>query len=683
MPGIGPKRAAALAAKGLRTAGDALFHLPARYQDWRELKALHELQPDTVATVEGELGPLSARPMPGSPWRTLASGFISAGRGARLRVIWFNLPAHMRANLPQRQRVLAHGRVASAPDGTLEMVHPELHRLHDGPPPGLRPVYSLPPQVGQRLFARMIARLLDSLADQIEGAVPAAMWRATGLPPLAEALRLIHAPESDCDAAALASGGTPAHQALALDEMFAFQLALGTERERAGRRPAIAFAGPPALSATFLGQLPFALTRSQRGAIEEIGGGMERARQMNRILIGDVGSGKTVVALWAALRAVESGYQAAIMTPTELLAEQHYQTFVRLCPGLGVQAGLLSGKVAGASRSALVAALARGELALVFGTHALIQREIRFHHLGLAIIDEQHRFGVLDRARLKALGPRADMLLMTATPIPRSLALTLLANLEVCWLDEMPPGRTPVATEVCTERDADRIEGAVRTQLLAGRRAYYVLPQIEGEDKEAPSVEAMAQRLARGALRAFRIGTLHGRMRAADKERVMRAFRDGALDLLVATTLIEVGIDVPQATVMVVSAAERFGLAQLHQLRGRVGRGEHPSRCYLVMSRPDSPARARLAVMAKYASGAEIAQADLELRGPGDLFGSRQTGPLPLCFARFIQDLKLIELARALAERTLRGDPQLKSAPAARAAMRSMLELGFSLGDVG
>ncbi len=684
--GIGPKRSAALAGRGIATVRDAIFHLPSRYQDWREVKAIHELIEGATATVAGEMGALAERPMPGNRWRRLVSGSVTDADGARIRVVWFNAPAHMSTSIPAHQRILAHGRVTRSPDGTLEMAHPEVLAADSGERPALRAHYGLPAEVGSRIFSQAVHEALDRVGDRIEGALPEELRAAAGIESPGAALRYLHLPPADADLDALRSGRTPAHRALALDEMFAFQLALHIERGRAARRAAIAFTEPRRLSAAFIDRLPFRPTAAQTRAIEEIGANMARSHQMNRILIGEVGSGKTLVAIWAALRALECGFQAAMMAPTELLAEQHFNTFRRLCDPLGVRAELLSARVTGASRDAVLDDLAEGRIAVVFGTHALIRAQVRIPRLGLAIVDEQHRFGVFDRAGLKALGPRADMLLMSATPIPRSLALTLLANLDVSTLDEMPAGRAAVATRILEGSDLDSVHTLVRDELAHGGRAYYVFPEIESDDEDAPTVIAAGERLVAEALGDWRVGVLHGRMRSAEKEAVMRQFRDGAIQVLIATTLIEVGIDVPEATVMVVIAAERFGLAQLHQLRGRVGRGERRAHCCLVVSAgADERARARLDVMARATSGAEIARADLEMRGPGDLFGSRQSGPLPLRFAGFIHETGLIEQARELAERWLACDSKLESdaSRGCRRALRRMLELGFSLGDIG
>ncbi len=689
MPGIGPKRAAALAGRGIQTVADALFHLPSRYHDWRVRTPISQLRPGTTVVVEGELEGLAERPMPGARWRHLLAGWLRDSDGARVRVVWFNLPAYLRGRFVNHDRVLAYGKVSTAPDGSLEIAHPELHSLRDGDRPPIHAEYRLPDSVSQRLFANLVARALAELEGAISGALPDGLRKAAGVAPLNEVLRALHTPAADSDLQSLREGTSVAYSALALDEMFAFQLALCIERDRAGARTGRALGGSGKLTDRFLTTLPFQPTASQRAAIAEIEADMARPRQMNRILMGDVGSGKTVVAFWAALRAIESGCQVLMMAPTELLAEQHHAAFAGLSSGIAVRSAILTGKVTAARRKMVLRDLASGEASIVFGTQALIQERVRVARLGLAIVDEQHRFGVFDRARLKSLGATADMLLMTATPIPRSLAMTLFANLDVSFLDELPPGRTPIVTQIFDEDEMTVVHAALRAGLEAGHRAYYIVPLIEGDgddDEDVPSVIATAQRLRDDALKGFRIGAMHGRMRATDKQRVMTDFRDGALDVLVSTTVVEVGIDVPEATVIVVSAAERYGLAQLHQLRGRVGRGRAPSRCCLVVSRDaDARARDRIGIMARSSSGVEIARADLRMRGPGDLLGARQAGALPLRFAHFIRDEAIVQRARDIAEDWLRRDPRLlrEESAGARRALGRMLEFGFSLADIG
>ncbi len=683
MAGIGPKRAAALEARGIATAGDLIFHLPARYQDWRERSSAKDLRVGNIVVVEGELGKISERPMRGSRWRRLASGWLNVG-GRQIRVVWFNLPAYMRGYLPGGERVLVRGRVAAATDDGIEIVQPELHRLSEGEPKGIRPVYRLPSIVGQRLFAGLVSRTLAEMDESIGGAIPDDIRGETLT--IREALGYLHDPPADADFDALANGESRGHLALAFDELFAFELALSIERRRSTQRVGIALDGSQSLSAKMVQELPFVLTGSQLRAIDEIAIDLARANQMNRMLMGDVGSGKTIVAFWAMIRAIECGHQAAMMAPTELLAEQHWRGFARMCGRLGVRHALLTGSVTGAARSQTLRGLASGEIGAVFGTHALIQDAVRMRGLALGVIDEQHRFGVFDRARMKALGPKANLLMMTATPIPRSLAMSLFANLDVSFLDELPAGRTPIATRIYTEDDLAQVHESLRAEIDGGGRAYYVVPFIDGDEDEAKSVAATAARLKKGALRDARIGAMHGRMSAAEKDRVMREFRDGALDLLVCTTVVEVGIDVPEATIIVVVAAERYGLAQLHQLRGRVGRGDKASRCCIVASGDaDETALERLATMRECTTGAAVADADLRLRGPGDLLGARQTGALPLKFVHLIRDHRTIERARKLADDWLARDPSLASreSEGARAAVRKMLAHGFSLGDVG
>jgi ATP-dependent DNA helicase RecG len=688
--GIGPKRAAALHKRNIDTFVDALLHLPYRYIDLRQRQNVADLRPEMDAVVAGRLEGLNLRPRRYVNFHSASSAKLVDAAKRSIKVVWFNLPSY--TQFPVGEPVLLCGRVTVGKDGALQLSHPEVHRLAGAEVPPIRPVYSLPKEVPQRSFFSAVSEILGKLENGNAGtpmdAMPVELIRTSGTLPVAEALRYLHRPPLDASIEQLESADTPAHQALALHEMFAFQLALCRDRASTRRRKGAAMTGPMRLTDEFITSLPFVPTGAQVRAIDEIGNDLAGPTQMNRLLIGDVGSGKTMVAFWAALRAAESGYQTAIMAPTELLAEQHYRTFERLCGRLGLLSALLTGRVTGNERARNLRAIERGDFSVVFGTQALIQEGVRMHNLGLAVIDEQHRFGVFDRARLIALGSESNVMLMTATPIPRSLAQTLFRNLEVSALDEMPPGRTPIATQIFPETAMPDVDAIVRTEIAKGNRAYYVLPLIDGagdDEDERKSVNAMAKRL-NVSLKGCRVGTLHGRMHAAEKDRAMREFRDGLLDVLVSTTVVEVGIDVPEATLMVIVAAERYGLAQLHQLRGRVGRGATPSRCCLIVSNSAGDvALERLAVLARSRSGADVAQADLRLRGPGDLFGARQTGALPLRFARFIRDWRMVETAGELAERWLDQDPKMESdaSAGARAALARILDSGFSLGDIG
>jgi len=676
IPGIGPKRTAALRERGLATAGDLLLNFPSRYLDWRHLKPIRDVLPGEIATVAGRLSGLAERPMRGSRWRRLLTGWLQDGQGGKIRVVWFNAPPHLRERFGAAAEALVQGKVSRGSDGRMEILHPEVHLIGQDPPQALQPSYRVGESIGQRLARSAVNHALEA-ADDLPAALPEEFRLRLGLPSIAQAMRYLHQPPADADAQALQSGQTPAHQALASDELFAFELALEIDRKRAQQFPGFAFKAGSALADRFIAGLPFGLTGAQRRALDDIGADMARPEQMNRLLMGDVGSGKTVVALWAVLKAVEHGFQAAVMAPTELLVEQHHATFQRLCGTLGVQAGLLCGNLPAPRRREVLAWLRSGKPGVVFGTHALIQRTVEIPRLGLAVIDEQHRFGVFDRIRLRALGPQSDMLLLSATPIPRSLARVLLSNLEVTMLDERPAGRPPITTRLVVEGALEPVWRMVRDEAAKGNRAYCILPLIESDDQQELAVTSAASELQKGALAGLKVGVMHGRLAGADKDRVMRNFRDGSLQVLVSTTVIEVGIDVPAATTMVIIGAQRYGLAQLHQLRGRIGRGTEPSYCYLVVGgQADEGARNKLKVLVEKISGAEIAQADLELRGPGDLFGSRQAGPLPLRFAHWMRDFDTILTLRNLATEWLRRDPDLKTerSRGARLALGRLLD---------
>ncbi len=600
-------------------------------------------------------------------------------------MLWFNAPPHLRQRFGAAREAILQGKVNRGSDGRMEIVHPEVHLPGQDPPGSLQAQYRAGELIGQRLIRAAVDYALAA-AGELPAAIPEEFRAQLELPSIAQAVRYLHQPPPDADLAALQGGTTAAHQALAADELFAFELALELERERAREWSGIAFNRGSGLADRFVSELPFKLTAAQQRALDEIRADMASARQMNRLLMGDVGSGKTVVALWAAINAVDHGYQAAVMAPTELLAEQHYATCRRLCKSIDIRAELLCGTQPASHRRRVLLWLARGEPGIVFGTQALIQRKVEIPRLGLGLIDEQHRFGVFDRVRLQALGPRADMLLLSATPIPRSLARVLLSNLEVSILEERPAGRPPVTTHLVEQGELAAVWRKVRDEVARGNRAYCILPLIESDDQQELAVTTAAAELRERALAGLRVGVMHGRLAAEEKDRVMRQFRDGKLQVLVSTTVIEVGIDVPEATVMVIMGAQRYGLAQLHQLRGRIGRGTQPGDCYLVVNGSANGAvRNKLKVLVDKTSGADIAQADLELRGPGDLFGARQAGPLPLRFAHWMKDFDTIVRLRDLARAWLRRDPQLNTSASrgARAVLAHLLEAGASAASVG
>jgi ATP-dependent DNA helicase RecG len=502
--------------------------------------------------------------------------------------------------------------------------------------------------------------------------LPEALLARAGLPRLDRALEMMHRPSSLAEA-------EQGRRRLAFGELFFLQLLHAQARHRAtAERPGIAFSREGSVVRPFYAALPFELTGAQRRVLAEISEDMGSPRRMNRLLQGDVGAGKTVVALFAMLRAVENGYQAVLMAPTEILAEQHLRTVTRLLGSLPVGAELLTGRVGAAERRVTLARIASGEARIVIGTHALIQEGVRFARLGLAVVDEQHRFGVRQRLALAEMGAgtvdgppvHPDVLVMSATPIPRSLALTLYGDLDVSVLDERPPGRHPVRTVLRGESARPKVLRFVAAQLREGRQAYLVFPLVEESEKmELRSATEEWERLRTEVFPEFRVGLLHGQMPGEDKDATMRAFAGGEIDVLVATTVIEVGIDVANATVMVIDHAERFGLSQLHQLRGRVGRGAEASFCILIATHPD--AAERLRIFASTEDGFRIAEADMRLRGQGDLFGSRQSGMPSFRFAKLERDEQLLVLARSEAQRIIGTDPEMANHPELRREMEA------------
>jgi ATP-dependent DNA helicase RecG len=507
----------------------------------------------------------------------------------------------------------------------------------------------------------VVRAALEAFLEEVEDPLPEGLRTRAGRMPLADALRQVHFPETLADA-------ERARERLAFDELLLIQIMLARARQQRAAEPGIAFSGGEALTGPLLASLPYALTGAQGRAFAEIVADMRRPHPMNRLLQGDVGSGKTVVALLAALVAVADGYQAAIMAPTEILAEQHLSNLRALAAPLGVSVRLLVGRMPTAERRRASAEVASGAASIAVGTHALLSEDVRFGRLGLVVIDEQHRFGVFQRAGLRDKGVTPDTLVMTATPIPRTLTLTLYGDLEVSVLDELPPGRTPVRTAWRTADRRPAILQFVRDEVGRGRQAYVVYPLVEASEKSDLKAATEAyEALRTGPLSGLRLALLHGQMKGEQKEAAMSAFQRGEADVLVSTTVIEVGVDVPNASVMVVEHAERFGLPQLHQLRGRVGRGAHASTCVLIADPPgDAPfseeARARLEALVRTNDGFEVAEIDLRLRGPGDLFGARQSGLPDLRIAHPVQDARLLNEARQAASERVEADPDL-SAP--------------------
>jgi len=657
--GVGPALAATLARIGLHTVQDLIFHLPLRYEDRTRVVPIGSLRPGDRAVIEGEvqLAEVVFRRRRALLCRLAdGSGFVT------LR--FFHFSAAQQAALERGTRLRCFGEARPGPGG-LEIVHPEYRRVIPGTTPpadeSLTPVYPTTEGVQQGRMRMLTGLALAELADGgLRDWIAPDVLVAARMPSLEAALRYVHRPPPNADLESLNAGRHPAQRRLAFEELLAHQISLRLLREAADKDDAWPLPARSDLVGRCLAALSFELTGAQRRAWGEIASDLERERPMMRLVQGDVGSGKTVVAALAALRAVENGAQAAVMAPTELLAEQHARNFLGWLEPLGVRVGLLTGRHTGRARRALEQDLASGAIQVAVGTHALFQEGVSFARLSLVIVDEQHRFGVHQRVRLREKGldegRYPHQLVMTATPIPRTLAMTAYADLDVSVIDELPPGRTPIRTVVLPETRRDEIVSRIDAACRSGRQAYWVCPLIDESDTvRQQAAEETAEALA-AALPGVRIGLVHGRMPGRRKDEVMTAFKQGRLDLLVATTVIEVGVDVPNASLMVIENAERMGLAQLHQLRGRVGRGSVESSCVLLYQSPLAPlARERLAVLRDTNDGFEVARRDLELRGPGELLGTRQTGLMQLKVADLVRDSDLLPEVQKAAALMLRG----------------------------
>src|SRR5437867_3191606 len=673
--GVGPQRAAQLARFGLRSVEDVLYHLPFRYEDRRALRPLASLHVGEEATAAGEVAHVREG-RAGRRGRAVLEVVLRDADGLLL-LVWFHQLAYFRRRLAEGQRVGVHGRVEPPlGGGPPRLIHPDVEVLGaaDEVAPQIVPVYEKPTEMHVGAMRRIVQAAVTSFADRVPSALPPAIAGRQRVVDLPRALRHVHAPRPEAALEELAAARSLAHRSLIFDELFFLQLGLALRRQAAGEEPGTAFPPSTALVPALQRRLPFRPTGAQERAFAEIAADLAAPHPMRRLLQGDVGSGKTLVALLAALTVVEAGHQAALMAPTELLAEQHFETVGPLAAALGVEPVLLTGAVKGKARKSALAGLAEGTILLAVGTHALIQEGVAFARLGLAIVDEQHRFGVLQRAALQRRGAESvDVLVMSATPIPRTLALTLYGDLAVSTLDELPPGRTPITTELCRESRRERVYGRIRGEIAAGHQAYIVYPLVEESEKSAlRAATTMVHELAAGPLAGLRLALVHGRMKAEEKDGVMRRFKAGEHDVLVSTTVIEVGIDVPNATAIVIEHAERFGLAQLHQLRGRVGRGPARAHCFLVV--PDwtgEEAYQRLRTLEQSTDGFHIAEADLALRGPGDFLGTRQAGLPDFRVANLLRDTALLTAARDEALAWLREDPELSRPESA--AVRAVL----------
>lgn len=664
LKGVGPKLADRLRHLGLYTATDVLLHLPLRYQDRGRITAIDQLQPGTEAQIEAVVTSSEVT----TRGRRFLLCHLDDGSG-RLTLRFFHFSPAQQQWLGQAgTRLRCFGEVRSNYSGALEMIHPECRRLEITDPAPvdqhLTPVY--PATAGLQQFT--LRSLAEQALEQMDTAMllpewlPPVLLAQLQMPPITDAVRHLHQPPLGTAIAELESGRHPARRRLAFEELLAHQLSLRRLRERTRRQaaPSLINGG---LSQRFVEQLPFTLTAAQQRVLGEIVTDLAQSRPMMRLLQGDVGSGKTVVAAAAALRAVENGAQAALMAPTELLAEQHHRNLRTWLEPLGVEVIWLTGRLTGKTRRQVLERLADGTAQIAVGTHALFQEAVAFAKLALAIVDEQHRFGVHQRLALREKGRFGEhcphQLIMTATPIPRTLAMSVYADLDTSTLDELPPGRLPVTTVAAPDSRRDEVIERIRRACRSGRQAYWVCPLIEeSEALQCQAATVTAEHLAE-RLPELRIGLAHGRLSGVAKETTMAAFKAGQLDLLVATTVIEVGVDVPNASLMIIENAERLGLAQLHQLRGRIGRGATASSCVLLYRPPLSQtAHARLAVLRACHDGFEIARRDLELRGPGEVLGTRQTGEQNLRVADLLRDQDLLNAARYAADRLLHDHPE-------------------------
>ncbi len=662
LKGVGARLAERLERLGISSIQELLFHLPQRYQDRTQLTAIGSLQPGTQAVIAAEIGLAQIR----YGRRRSLLCLVSDGTG-KLTLRFFHFGGAQQRAFAAGCRILCFGEVRAGPAG-MEMVHPEYQLLDTDEEPALEqsltPIYPTTEGLGQARLRKLSLAALERLEGgcRLNDYLPAPVREKLDFPPLDVALRSLHRPSPGLPLNALEQSDYPPRLRLVFEELLAHHLSLRLLRRRFTDSLAPALVATGKLIPSFLGRLEFSLTNAQQRVVAELSTDLAAEHPMHRLVQGDVGSGKTVVAALAALQAIEAGFQVAIMAPTELLAEQHFNCFQAWFQPLAIECSWLTGKLKAKARRETLKAISSGTAQLLVGTHAVFQEEVKFSRLGLVVIDEQHRFGVHQRLALRnkgvSEGVRPHQMVMTATPIPRTLAMAAYADLDTSTIDELPPGRQPIETAIVSDRRRDEVVERIARACAAGQQAYWVCPLIDESELLQCRAAAETAETLTGALPEVRVGLVHGRMKKPDRDRTMAAFKAGEIDLLVATTVIEVGVDVPNASLMIVDNAERLGLAQLHQLRGRVGRGERQSVCVLLYRSPLSAnARSRLQVLRASNDGFEIAQRDLELRGPGEVLGTRQTGAMQFRIADIMRDQALLPQVEKVAEEMLQQWP--------------------------
>ena len=677
-----------LESKGLLTVEDLLAYAPFRYEDRSNVKTIAQLAPGEMATVLAEV---QSAHLSGFRRRNLGmfEAIFKDSSGERLLGKWFH-GGYLADRFLPGLRVALYGKVElDNYTGDLLLMHPEFEILSSDESEGeaalhtgrIVPIYEAAGKITTRAFRLLLSRILESL-EPLEDHLPQALRDSLRLPDRWTAIRELHFPPPGSDLRLLNAFRTAAQWRLIFEEFFWLECGLSLKRAKARLQPGISFELNDRVREKIKAMLPFKPTNAQKRVLKEIAADMQAPHPMSRLLQGDVGSGKTLVAAEAAVIAIENGYQAAVLAPTEILAGQHYFYFKNLFQKAGYVVAQLTGSATPREKLQLKRLMSEGLIQIGIGTHALLEEDVEWKKLGLAIIDEQHRFGVMQRLRLASKGQNPDVLVMTATPIPRTLALTTYGDLDVSVIDEMPPGRKPIATKHVTEDRIENVYSFLKKQVDAGRQAYVVYPVIE-ESEDLKAAQKMHQHLSGRVFPDVRVGLLHGRLKTEERERVMEEFRRGEVKILVSTTVIEVGVDVPNATVMVIEQAERFGLAQLHQLRGRVGRGGEQSYCILVTGKMSDAARERVRTMVDSTDGFYIAEMDLKLRGPGEFFGTRQSGLPTLRIGNIIRDHDVLEVARSESQAFIANPPTPEELRDAVSFIRDHWQRRYGLVQVG